>query len=188
MKKMKNISISSVSTDKSKHEGVVLQYLGQAGFLIKSKGGKKIVIDPYLTNCVEQACGFKRMQPAVAKPEDIQPDIILSTHSHPDHLDVNAFPTFASSINAFFVGAPDCEEVYKSLGLSRERYRILREGESIQIRDTIIRAIYADHGKLAPDAVGFLIETDGMTIYNVGDSCLWQSSAFWSRWGRCRWI
>ena len=35
-----------------------------------------------------------------------------------------------------------------------------------------IRAVYADHGELAPDAVGFLIGIDGIKIYNVGDSGL----------------
>ncbi len=170
MKEKTNITMTPVSTDRPQADGVVLQYLGQAGFLIKSKCGKTIVIDPYLTDCVEQAFGFKRMQPPVVKPEDIKPDIVLSTHSHMDHLDIDAFPAFISNPDTFFVGSPDCEEVYKSLGIPDERYKILKESESIQIEDINIRAIYADHGELAPDAVGLLLEVDGVIIYNVGDS------------------
>ncbi|MFZ2657332.1 MAG: MBL fold metallo-hydrolase [Victivallales bacterium] len=152
--------------------GVMLKYLGQAGFLLMRQEGKKIAIDPYLSNCVERIAGFKRMQPAMATPDSLEPDIVLSTHSHPDHLDVDAFPAFISRQNTFFIGAPDCEPAYMSLGIDKSRYKILRAGESTMTGGATIRATYADHGELAPDAVGFLIEIDGIKIYNVGDSGL----------------
>ncbi len=153
-------------------EGVSLEFLGQAGFLLKGKEGTTVVIDPYLSDCVERLVGFKRMQPAVTAPENICADIVLSTHSHLDHLDIDAYPAFISRPSTFFIGAPDCEEVYRSLGISKGRYKILHEGESFSHGDVSVRAIYADHGELAPDAVGFLIQMDGLTFYNVGDSGL----------------
>ena len=166
---MKNkINISSVNFS----TGVMLKFLGQAGFLLKGKDGKTLVIDPYLSDCVERCVGFKRMQPPVATPESLSADIVLSTHSHLDHLDIDIFPAFIAQSNTFFIGAPDCEEVYKSLGIDSIRYKILHAGESTVTAGMTFRAIYADHGELAPDAVGFLIEMDGIKIYNVGDSGL----------------
>ena len=152
--------------------GIALKYLGQAGFLLMEQGGTRVAIDPYLSNCVERLAGFKRMQPAVVSPDSLAPDIVLSTHAHPDHLDVDAFPAFISRRETFFIGAPDCEPVYRSMGIDKSRYKILRAGESITTGGAEIRAIYADHGELAPDAIGFLIKAGGFTVYNVGDSGL----------------
>ncbi|MFA6291983.1 MAG: MBL fold metallo-hydrolase [Victivallales bacterium] len=166
MKNKNNISSAIVTG------GVSLKYLGQAGFLLVNRAGRRIVIDPYLSDCVERCVGFKRMQPPVAAPESLCADIVLSTHSHLDHLDIDSFPALISRPNAFFIGAPDCEEVYKSLGIPKARYKILRAGESTVTAGVTFRAIYADHGDLAPDAVGFLMEIDGVKIYNVGDSGL----------------
>lgn len=149
-----------------------LKYLGQAGFLIKGKDGTAIVIDPYLSDCVERCISFKRMQPAFVSAEELAPDIVLSTHSHLDHLDTDAFPAFISRPSTFFIGAADCEEAYKSLGIPKARYKILRECESVRHGSVEVRAIFADHGDLAPDAIGFLIKTGDVTFYNVGDSGL----------------
>lgn len=172
MKNKQNINSGTFSTggEQSVHRSIMLKYLGQAGFLLKGKEGRTVVIDPYLSNCVERLVGFKRMQPSVATPESLCADIVLSTHSHLDHLDIDSFPAFMSRPNTFFIGSPDCEEIYKSLGVDRSRYKILRTGESTVMAGVSIRAVYADHGELAPDAVGFLIEMDGIKIYNVGDS------------------
>ena len=166
MKNKINIASGTLPT------GIMLKYLGQAGFLLKGKEGITVVIDPYLSDCVERCVGFKRMQPPVATPESLCADIVLSTHSHLDHLDIDLFPALISRPKTFFIGSPDCEEVYKSLGIPKARYKILRAGESIVTAGVTFRAIYADHGDLAPDAVGFLIEIDGVKIYNVGDSGL----------------
>ena len=42
----------------------VIQWLGQAGFLILTSNGKKIAIDPYLSDSCNALVGFKRMVPA----------------------------------------------------------------------------------------------------------------------------
>jgi L-ascorbate 6-phosphate lactonase len=151
--------------------GPVLTYLGQAGFLVQGKD-ISIVIDPYLSDCVEREIGFKRMQPPVVSPEDLTPDVMLNTHSHMDHLDIDVLQVFAAREKMLFIGATDCEEVYKNSAITEKRYKILREGERTQIGEAVFQAVYADHGELAPEAVGFLIKINGVTIYNVGDSGL----------------
>ncbi len=129
-----------------------------------------MAIDPYLTDCVERIAGFKRMIPSVVTPEFLDADIFLATHSHPDHLDKDALPFFAKRPAAFFIGSADCEASYKSAGIYGNRFKILRVGDEIKIGDFHVRATYADHGNLAPDAIGYLISAGGITIYNVGDS------------------
>lgn len=145
-------------------------YLGQAGFVIQSPRGKRIVIDAYLSHAAERLFGFKRMIPAVVKPGEVKADFWLSTHEHIDHLDLDVLPAVSEHFETFFIGALDCEKHYKKLGFPQTRYSILSEGEEWSDGDFTIRAVYADHGELAPDAVGYLLEMDGVRIYHTGDT------------------
>lgn len=144
--------------------------LAQAGILLKTSGGTTLAIDPYLSNCVERLAGFKRLIPAPIRAEDLEVDVLACTHSHPDHLDSDAFPALAAHSGMRFVGAADCEETFRKQGLSSGRFAILRSGEEFAYRDLALRATFADHGALAPEAIGFLIRTEGLSIFNVGDS------------------
>ena len=57
-----------------------LLWLGQAGFRIKSPGGKVIVIDPWLRNGPRTPAAYK--DPAALG----KVDFVLVTHGHVDHL------------------------------------------------------------------------------------------------------
>ena len=149
---------------------LLLWYLGQAGFLLKNPHGTRIAIDLYLSDAAERLFGFKRMIPAVIGPEDLKVDYYLSTHSHVDHLDVDILSTVAGYDKTFFIGSPDCEVTYVQNGIRRDRYSILNTGEQYESTDLTVRAIYADHGDLAPDAVGMLVETGGIKVFHTGDT------------------
>ncbi|MEI6901479.1 MAG: MBL fold metallo-hydrolase [Bacteroidota bacterium] len=60
--------------------------------------------------------------------------------------------------------------MYKQINLSKERYRILKEGEEWETKGVRFKAVFADHGDLATDANGLLIEIDGIKIYHAGDT------------------
>jgi len=143
--------------------------LAQAGFIIKTAAGTTVAIDPYLTDSVERLAGFPRLIPAPMTPAVLDVDLIAITHSHPDHLDPDALPAWAA-MSMRFVAAPDCADALRDAGIAEERVTILRRGESFGFHDLIIHATDADHGDLAPDAVGFLISADTLALYNVGDS------------------
>ncbi|MHB0936599.1 MAG: MBL fold metallo-hydrolase [Armatimonadota bacterium] len=143
--------------------------LAQAGFVLKTSVGTTLAIDPYLTDSVERLAGFKRLIPAPITPEELNVDFIAITHNHPDHLDPDALPAWAGMRMRFIV-APDSVAPLREAGIADERVTILREGYQRALRDLSILAVYADHGELAPDAVGFLIEAGGITVHNVGDS------------------
>lgn len=149
---------------------IAIFYLAQAGFGFKTSRGTRIFLDPYLTDSCERLFGFKRLIPAVMTPDEVEAEIMVSTHSHADHLDPDALPVFARRTATFFIGAPDCEPLYQPNGIPSNRYAVLRAGQSRTIQDIVFRAVYADHGELAPEAVGIVMQVDGLTIYNVGDS------------------
>ena len=149
---------------------LLLWYLGQAGFLLKTAQGKLIAIDLYLSDAAERLFGFKRMIPAVIQPEDLNVDYYLSTHSHVDHLDVDVLSTVAGCDKTFFIGSPDCEAVYQENNIRNDRYCILKTGDRYETAGLTIRAVYADHGDMAPDAGGLLIETEGIKVFHTGDT------------------
>ncbi len=148
---------------------VAVFFLAQAGFVVKTSAGATVAIDPYLTDSVERLAGFKRLIPAPITPAELDVDIIGVTHNHPDHLDLDALPAWAG-MRMRFVAAPDCATALHDAGVTRERVTILREGETCTFQDLAIRAVYADHADLAPDAVGFVIRAGAVTLYFVGDS------------------
>ena len=148
---------------------IALFYLAQAGFIIKTPG-RIIVIDAYLSDAVERLFNFKRMIPAVIRPDEIDADLWLSTHSHADHLDPDSLPVIASNPKTLFIGSPDCEEYYRQHQIPDNRYRILKLDQEWQAPGIRIKAVYANHGELAPDAIGMLIETEGIRIYHAGDT------------------
>jgi len=160
--------IKDIKVDKGE---VALFYLAQAGFCIKTDSNLVIVIDAYLSNAGERLFNFKRMIPSVIKPEEVDADLYLSTHSHIDHLDPDALPVIAQNEKTFFVGSPDCEELYVQSNIPNDRYCILKSGEEWKGRGIIIKSVYADHGELAPDAIGMLIDIEGIRIYHAGDTC-----------------
>lgn len=148
---------------------IALFYLAQAGFLIKTPD-RIIVIDAYLSDAVERLFNFKRMIPAFISPEEIDADLWLTTHSHADHLDPDTLPVVAGNPKTFFIGSPDCEEYYRQLQVPESRYRILKLHQEWKAPGIRIKAVYANHGELAPDAIGMLIDIEGIRIYHAGDT------------------
>ena len=73
-----------------------ITWLGQAGLLFDS-GKTKIMIDPYLSNSVEKINpnNYRRV-PINEKLFSIEPDVIVFTHDHLDHLDPETLKRFLS--------------------------------------------------------------------------------------------
>ncbi len=150
-------------------------WLAQAGFVYKTAGGTVVVVDAYLTDCVHRLLsdvmyGFKRMTPPLIAPEEVDADVVVCTHSHPDHFDYDAVPVLARNHRIRFVAAPDCRAEFEKLGISPDCFTIIREGETVTVGGVCITGVFADHGELAPDALGVLIEADGIRVWQVADT------------------
>lgn len=158
----------------SKKKETALLYMGQAGFVIKSKSGQLLAIDLYLSDCVEQFeghVGFKRLIPAVAEAENLHPDVIIATHQHLDHFDKIAIPVMMQKGNSKLFASVDCRQFEECLGENR-KVQYVNPGDVFTEGDFYIRFINCDHGDAAPDAVGVIIEVDGKRICEIGDSRL----------------
>jgi L-ascorbate 6-phosphate lactonase len=151
--------------------------------VFKTPTDKIIYTDPYLTDYVQRALpeyglGFKRLVPKLIDPEEVDADYVVSTHSHQDHLDMDALPGLLQNPRIHFIGAPDCREGYEEAGVPAERFTIIHIGETLKLGDFTLTGVFADHGELAPDALGILFDFDGIKVWVVGDSAyrpeMWQ--------------
>ena len=148
-------------------------WLGQAGFLIKDHRDRTFVIDPYLTDCGYRIRGFKRVSPMPIRPEDFKPDYYLTTHLHFDHFDYDAIPIVAERSNARFFGPSSCTHQMHEMGIAPERCVTMELEVPYEIDPEFrITAVKADHGDMAPDAIGVILEAGGWCLYFSGDTAL----------------
>jgi L-ascorbate 6-phosphate lactonase len=150
-------------------------WISQAGFVYKTADDKIIYVDPYLTDSVGRQFGhlmygFKRLTPTLIEPEEVEADLILTTHEHGDHFDIDLMPVLAGKPQIRFAGAPDCEQRILAAGIPVDRYAVFHAGERLDFDGFSITGVYADHGELAPDALGVLLQFGGITVWQVGDS------------------
>lgn len=156
--------------------GTCIFSTGQAGFIVKSSSGQLLAIDLYLTNCVERLeghRGFKRLLPQILSPSDIAFDVVIATHPHLDHFDTDAVPEMVSKGAKLFCSV-GCGKLVRRLqmGYYDGQITYIKPGDKASVGDFGLSFVGCDHGAGAPDAVGVVVEVDGKTIYEVGDSCL----------------
>jgi len=157
------------------HGSLAIFWLAQSGFVYKTAGGMVMYIDAYLSDCVHRMLGdvgygFKRIMPAPIAPEDVEADLVVCTHLHPDHFDYDAVPVFARNPNIHFVAAPDCRAEFEKLAVPADRYTIIHEGETLTYGDLSLTGVFADHGDLAPEALGLIVQSGDIKVWQVADS------------------
>jgi len=150
-------------------------WLAQAGFVYKTAGGTIVYVDAYLSDCVHRLLadvgyGFKRIMPSPIAPEEVEADVVVCTHSHADHFDYDAIPVLARNPGIRFVAAPDCGPEFDKLGVPADRYKIIHEGETVRHGDVSLTGVYADHGDLAPEALGVIVQSGDIKVWQVADT------------------
>lgn len=158
-------------------KGTSIFSVGQAGYIIKSKAGQLLAIDLYLSECVERIegnVGFKRLLPKILSPFDIEFDVIICTHPHCDHFDIDVVPEMLGNGRTKLFCSVGCAGLVNSLQMNYHTSQItyVNPLESYDIGDFRIDFVNCDHGIGAPDAVGVVVRVDGKTIYEAGDTCL----------------
>ncbi len=158
---------------------VALGALGQSGFAIKA-GGMIAYIDPYLSGTVGEAGGSGRAIEIPITPEEVtHADLLLCTHEHTDHTDVNTvMPLAAASPGAPIFVSPQGHTLLRDAGIADERLVLPRLGETQTVGSMRVTAIPAAHYNFEVDAegharwMGFVIEVDGVTLYHSGDTII----------------
>ncbi|MEZ4499571.1 MAG: MBL fold metallo-hydrolase [Thermomicrobiales bacterium] len=153
---------------------VGLVWLGQAGFILKAPSGTIVMIDPYLSDWGEEQWGLKRIIDPPVDPGSFQPDMVLVSHWHEDHLDAPVIKRWArDGIDAVFVGPDTCSKRAIAWGWTAESVVTVELDDEVEFEDVIIRPTFARHETPeAPtgNAFGYLVSIDGLKIWYVGDT------------------
>ena len=164
---------------------VALFYLGQEGYLFKYKQ-THILIDPYLTDYVDQNCctetvKWVRKYPAPITAEELDfIDYVLCTHTHYDHTDPDTLKTLAKvNPNATFIVPDFATDLVASYGINPNKVIGAIVGDSINCNDCCVVPIPAAHEELHQDEngnymeLGYKILFDDISLYHGGDCCLY---------------
>src|SRR5438067_1461930 len=111
--------------------------LGQLGYLLKG-GDRVVVIDPYLSNYVEELTGdspgeLARQVPIVIRPGELDMvDVALSTHHHADHCDPRTLiPLLQAAPRARVLASYTGRDLLVELGVDPKRITVPAIGESV---------------------------------------------------------
>ena len=152
---------------------LLIGWLGQAGFVFKDSAGTILGIDAYLTDSVERNWGsFKRLMAPIVTPEEFAPDILLASHFHEDHLDIDALPAILGNGKTQLLSPQSSLDFIKKKNpaVPLDNFRVFKAGDKTTIRGVELEAVYADHGDMVPDPIGIYIIMGGFKIYFVGDT------------------
>jgi L-ascorbate 6-phosphate lactonase len=152
---------------------VTMWWLYQAGLALKTPAGRIVLVDPYLSNAVARSYGISRRVPAPLDPLDVDADVILASHSHEDHLDPDSIEPFFSHPRTTFIGPPLAVAKVVAAGVDPSRCTSVQRGDVVSVGDLSIRAVRANHvfaPEPVPDAVGYILEAGGVSVYHSGDT------------------
>lgn len=152
-------------------EKISLTFAGQAGFILQTVSGYRVGVDLYLSDCCNRYFGFKRLMPYIFDTKNLNLDLLIATHAHYDHFDVDSVPLIMSNPKTKLLCAKDCYSEAERLNLDQCRITYIAQGEIFENCEIKIKAMPCDHGAETPDAIGLLIEADGRRIYIAGDTC-----------------
>lgn len=141
-----------------------IRWLGQGGFLVRDNAKTtELLIDPYLSDTVNQNGTCPRQRPMPMAPADIKSDAVICTHDHLDHLDTGAVPEMPE--DTFFITTYEGCGTLDKLGC--HNHRAVQEGDVFQIGAIRVMVVYAHH---TCEAFGVILETDGIRLYVSGDT------------------
>jgi L-ascorbate metabolism protein UlaG (beta-lactamase superfamily) len=139
-----------------------LRFLGHAAVQLTG-GGADVVIDPFLTGNPK----------AAVAADDLNPDVILLTHGHADHLGdtVDLAKRSGATVLAIVELAAEIE------GAGVENVVNPNLGGTVQFDWGWVKMVPAWHTAVSPSGTphtpaGLLVYYDGKLVYHLGDTCL----------------
>ncbi|MBR6954925.1 MAG: MBL fold metallo-hydrolase [Clostridia bacterium] len=150
----------------------ILWWLGQMGMLVKI--GETILCIDYFASPNEGRC----TPPPVPAEEVCGVTAFLGTHNHLDHIDHEAWKTWARTCpDALFVFPRMHREEVLADGIGSDRAVGLNDGESVRIGDVTVHAMAAAHEFLSQDpeshlypCLQYIIVGNGVCIHHAGDT------------------
>lgn len=183
--------LSEIADTQPEAGTLAVWWLGQSGFLIKSKSGL-MVIDPYLSEhlTAKYASTTKphiRMTEAPFRGHELGGvNLVLCSHKHSDHMDPGTLPDLMrANPQATLIVSCSLFDHARSLGIEHEQIIALEAGDLHLESGFLIRAIPSAHEELDIDKdgrhlyFGYVVEVDGFRFYHSGDTIVFDDLQGW---------
>lgn len=145
-----------------------ITFIGQAGLLFENNN-LKILVDPYLSDSVTiiNPLNYRR-QPVDEFFLKIKPDVIICTHDHIDHTDMETLQHYLGEGTPVTFLAP--KSVWEKVRKFENRHNyVLFNPNSEWTQDGVLfSAVKAEHSDSF--AIGVIINDDGKKYYITGDT------------------
>jgi L-ascorbate metabolism protein UlaG (beta-lactamase superfamily) len=148
-----------------------IRFLGHAAFEL-TDGETTVLIDPFLTGNPK----------AAVSADDLDPDAILLTHGHADHIGDTV--AIAKRSGAHVVAIVEIANELKDDGL--EKVSDPNIGGTVQLEWGSVKLVPAWHTSTTPKGTvnvpaGLIVKMGGKTIYHLGDTALFSDLALNAR-------
>jgi L-ascorbate metabolism protein UlaG (beta-lactamase superfamily) len=152
---------------------VDVRFLGQSCFELKA-GGATVLVDPFLTGNPK----------AAASADEVEPDVILLTHGHADHLGDTV--DIAKRTGATVVAIVELANELGEAGV--ENVRDPNYGGTVTFDWGWVKLVPAWHTAVSPSGTphmpaGLLIHIGDRLVYHLGDTCLFSDMQLIARRG-----
>ena len=136
--------------------GINIDFLGHAGFLIRNNAGIKIAIDPY----------------NISANVDEKVDLILITHNHYDHCSIKDITRLAKKGCVVVVPADAQSKITKIEDIEMQ---IIENSEEFKFGNIKVEAVAAynvnkDFHPKSEGWLGYVVKMGNVIIYHAGDS------------------
>ena len=148
---------------------LLINWIGQAGFVFRSASGTVLCVDPYLSNSIEKYEGLenRRMWWPSFPMERFDVDGVFLTHDHLDHTDPETIPMIEGFCKPRYFAPTSSAAHLRAMGVRPEAITTICVGDDITFGDMQLRPVYAKHTE---DSVGLLLQAAGLRVYLTGDT------------------
>lgn len=147
---------------------IFITWLGQSSFILEYKN-KRLLIDPFLSDVVEEYQGLKRLLPPPFSVEKLKPDVVFITHDHLDHLDPISLPEIHRQYPEIIIAGPkSVKKKSLQLGILDSQILEVSPDKTYSFGPFNLTISLAEHSD--PYAVGAIIGIGEKEIYLSGDT------------------
>jgi L-ascorbate 6-phosphate lactonase len=149
-------------------------FLGQESVVVKG-GDHVIYIDPYLSTSPHRS-----FEPPLSGAEVTNANVVLITHEHMDHMDLDTLSEIAANGgDAVYMAPGYCLDAMAQAGVPSDKLLHAKTNEWTLLEGFRVKPLPAAHEELEFDAeldhryVGYVLDINGVTFYHAGDTTVY---------------
>ena len=163
--------IEQLSKSEVKKGQLMVFYVEQNTFALKTDQQKIIWIDPYISRKGANPSMFIHKEERV-DPEKVPADYVFCTHAHLDHTHL-ATVEIINRVNpgAIFIGPEESIPIFNKAKIPQERIKVIHLDDELSFTGFNVRALYAEPtDRERTTHLGYIFKVGEIKVYDSGDT------------------